>query len=83
MTEIRQNGQRAKRRKPNTRLYALRLNAGLSRLDLCRRVGVSVETIRLAEMGYLPGPRIQFAIAEAFKLQPLDLWPLEQQRVLA
>lgn len=69
--------------RPNTRLYGLRLNAGLSRQDLSRRTGVSNETIRLAEIGFVPGPRIQFILADAFKLTPLDLWPLEQQKPLA
>lgn len=70
------------RRQPNTRLYALRLNAGLSRQALGYRIGVSAETIRLAELGFTPGPRIQFQLADEFGLKPLDLWPLESQRVL-
>lgn len=52
--------------------------------DLAYRAGVSAKTIRLAEHGFVPGPRIQFAIAQVFDLSPLDLWPLETQiRVLA
>lgn len=47
--------------------------------DLAYRAGVSAKTIRLAEHGFVPGPRIQFAIAQVFELSPLDLWPLETQ----
>lgn len=71
------------RRQVHRDLVALRVNAGLSRLDLSRRTGVSTETIRLAELGFVPGVRVQFAIASAFGKQPLDLWPIERQRVTA
>jgi len=54
---------------------------GLSPNDLAHRAGVSGKTIRLTEAGFVPGPRIQFAIARVFDLQPLDLWPIERQRV--
>lgn len=85
MTANRQKQQRTLRRKPgrpNTQLYSLRINDGLSRQDLSRRTGVSIETIRLAEVGFIPGPRIQFILADAFGLKPLDIWPLEHQRPL-
>ena len=83
MTEFNHGAQRRRRRnQPHTRLYALRLNAGLSRQALGARVGVSVEAIRLAELGFVPGPRVQFAIASAFGLTPLELWPLERQKAL-
>jgi DNA-binding XRE family transcriptional regulator len=75
--------QHTRRREQNTRLQALRINEGLTRDDLARRTGVSRESIRLAELGFVPGPRIQFALADAFKLRPLDIWPLERQRVAA
>jgi DNA-binding XRE family transcriptional regulator len=68
------------RRKPNRQLTALRINAGLSANDLAYRANVSGKTIRMAEAGFVPGPRIQLAIAEIFGKQPLDLWPLERQR---
>lgn len=68
-------------REPNRELIELRINSGLSTVDLADRVGVSSKTIRLAEAGFTPGPRIQFAIARAFGRQPLDLWPMERQRV--
>jgi transcriptional regulator with XRE-family HTH domain len=70
-------------KRPNLELQALRINAGLSRIDLAIRTGVSAESIRLAERGFTPGPRIQFALAGAFDRRPLDLWPLERQRVAA
>lgn len=74
-----QNRQRGKRKQPHLRLIGLRVNAGLSRELLGMRIGVSRETIRLAEDGFLPGPRIQFALASEFGLMPLDLWPIEHQ----
>lgn len=68
----------------NLELQALRINAGLSRDDLARRTGVSRESIRLAEeLGHTPGPGIQFALAAAFGRLPLDIWPLERQRIAA
>lgn len=69
------------KRVPNRRLQELRINAGLSPNDLSRRTGISANTIRLAEAGFVPGPRIQFAISEVFEVLPLDIWPLERQRV--
>jgi DNA-binding XRE family transcriptional regulator len=67
------------RRQRARRLIELRINAGLSRSDLAYRAGVSAKTIRLAESGFVPGPRIQFAIARTFDLTPLELWPIETQ----
>lgn len=71
----------SQRRVPNRKLQELRINAGLSPNDLGLRAGVSGKSVRLAEQGYTPGPRIQFAIARVFALQPLDLWTLERQKV--
>lgn len=68
--------------RPHRELYALRINEGLSRADLGRRIGVSAETIRLVELGFVPTPRIQFALADAFDKRPLDLWPIERQRLV-
>lgn len=70
-----------KRKHPNRRLQELRINQGLSQRDLAHEVGISPGTVRLAECGFVPGPRVQFAIAEHFGLKPLDLWPLSRQRV--
>lgn len=70
---------RRSRRAPLVALKALRVNAGLSRESLAFKTGVSRETIRLAESGYLPTPRVQFALAAAFDMRPLDIWPIERQ----
>lgn len=71
---------RGPRKQPHIDLIALRVNEGLSREQLAYRIGVSRETIRLSEAGFLPGPRVQFALSGAFGLRPLDLWPIERQR---
>ena len=73
----------SRRRIPNRRLQELRLNAGLSPNDLAYRAGISGKAVRMAEEGFVPSPRVQFAIAAAFDLKPLDLWPLDRQRVVA
>lgn len=59
---------------------ALRINEGLSREALAYKIGVSRETIRLAESGFLPSERVQLAIAVAFGKRPLDIWPIHRQR---
>lgn len=68
------------RHQPNRKLQALRLNRGLSPNDLAYIANVSGKTIRYVEAGHTPSPRVQFAIAEAFGLLPLDLWPLHENR---
>lgn len=69
------------RRNPHIELKKLRINAGLSQEQLGLRANVSRETIRLVEnFGWVPTPGIQFRIAAEFKLLPLDLWPIDQQR---
>lgn len=85
MTRTRQPIRRIdfKPRDRNTALIAARLNAGKTRRDLARITGVSAESIRLAELGFVPGPTIQFALASYFKTTPLELWPIERQRVAA
>lgn len=67
-------------RRPNRRLQELRLNQGLSPNDLAYRAGVSGNTVRMAEAGFTPTPRVQFSIARVFDLSPLALWPLEELR---
>ncbi len=59
---------------------SLRIDRGMSREQVAYRAGVSRETVRLAEAGFLPTPRVQFAIAKAFGVTCLDLWPIERQR---
>lgn len=49
--------------------------------DLARRAGIDGNTVRLAERGFTPTPRVQFAIAGIFDLQPTELWPMDRQRV--
>lgn len=71
---------RSVRRSPNRQLQALRINEGLTPNDLAYRAGVSGNTVRLAEAGFTPGPRVQFSIARVFDRSPLDIWPLESQR---
>lgn len=75
----------ASRRSPHLRLQELRINAGLTPNDLAYKARISGKSVRMAEAGFLPGPRVQFAIAQVFELKPLDLWPLERtgQRVAA
>jgi lambda repressor-like predicted transcriptional regulator len=76
--------KRSKRhRAPNTALIELRINEGLTPADLAYRCGTSAKTIRLAEAGFTPGPRIQFEIAKVFGVRPLEIWPLERQKVAA
>jgi DNA-binding XRE family transcriptional regulator len=74
------SGQRGRRKSPHLQLIALRVNSGLSREALGYRIGVGRETIRLAESGFTPTPRVQFALASEFGMTPLDLWPIEAQR---
>lgn len=69
------------RRQPNRELIALRVNRGWSRRDLEDITGVSRETIRIAELGFVPGPRIQFRLSSAYGKQPLEIWPIQQQRL--
>ena len=73
----------AARRTPNRRLTELRINAGLSPNDLAYRAGTSGNTVRMAERGWTPHPRIQFEIAAVLDVRPLDIWPLERQPQVA
>ena len=72
-------GVNGTRRAPNLRLTELRLNRGLSANDLGRLANVAGKTVRLAEDGHIPTPRIQYAIAAVFEKQPTDIWPLFDQ----
>jgi DNA-binding XRE family transcriptional regulator len=83
MRELTQSRPKPKRRKvPNRRLQELRINEGMSPNDLAYRAGISGNTVRMVEAGYVPTPRVQFAIARVFELSPLDLWPIDQQRLV-
>lgn len=68
------------RRQAHLDLIAMRVNEGLSREALALRAGVGRETVRMAERGFVPTPRVQFAIARALGTTPLELWPREMQR---
>lgn len=68
------------RRNPHLKLKELRVQAGMSPNDLAFRVGVSGKTVRMVEAGFIPSPRVQFRIAGAFDLKPLDLWPFDRDR---
>lgn len=78
MTALRQ--VRPTRRQRHLELIGLRINEGLSREQVAHRANVSRETVRLVESGWVPGPRVQFAIAAVFERRPLDLWPIDRQR---
>jgi transcriptional regulator with XRE-family HTH domain len=69
------------RARTHVALISLRVNEGLSREALAYRAGISKETVRLAEAGFVPTPRVQFALAGVFGMRPLDLWPIETQKV--
>lgn len=75
--------RKGQRRTPNVELISLRIQAGLSREALAYRTGVGKETIRIAESGFIPTPRVQFALAKEFGKTPLDLWPIETQKAVA
>lgn len=78
-TEIRQRPKT--RTRPNLELIGLRINKGLSREQLGARIGVSRETVRLVECGAVPGVRVQYALAREFGRTPLELWPLDRQKM--
>jgi DNA-binding XRE family transcriptional regulator len=80
LTSVTTRSIRGRARRPHRQLQRLRVNEGLSPNALAYRAGVSGNTIRMAEAGFLPSPRVQFAIAEVFDLRPLDIWPIEEHR---
>lgn len=69
----------ASRRQPNKELIELRINEGLSPNELAYRAEISGKTVRMAEAGFLPSPRVQRAIASVFEKQPIEIWPLHMQ----
>jgi DNA-binding XRE family transcriptional regulator len=68
------------RRVPHLKLKELRVNAGMTPNDLAFKAGVTGKTVRLVELGFIPGPRVQFQIAGVFEMLPLDLWPFDRAR---
>jgi len=81
MPALTASAHRPKRRagRANLTLIGLRVDMGYSREALARRAGIGRETVRIAESGFVPTPRIQFAIATALGQTPLKLWPIETQ----
>lgn len=73
------NRTASRNRTPHKHLIELRINAGLSPNELAYRAEVSGKTVRMAEAGFLPSPRVQHAIASVFELRPVDIWPLHTQ----
>lgn len=69
----------SKKRTPNKLLAELRINEGLSPNELAYRAEVSGKTVRMAEAGFLPSPRVQHAIASVFERRPTEIWPLHTQ----
>lgn len=62
---------------PLVRLTELRVNNGWTHSDLAYRAGIDPKTVRMAEAGFRPGPRVQYAIASQFELKPTELWPIQ------
>jgi DNA-binding XRE family transcriptional regulator len=72
----------ARLKKPNRKLQALRINAGMSINDLAYETQVDPKTIRRCEEdGHITGPRIQRPLAEYFGYKPTDVWPLDRMGV--
>ena len=63
--------------KPHLDLIAARYNEGLSRELLGLRAGLGRETVRKAEAGFTPSPRVQRLLADALGCRRHDLWPKE------
>lgn len=61
-----------------------RFNAGLSPEQLGERCGVSGRTIRrLEESGDRPSPKVAKGLADYFKVQPSDIWPIDSEAAAA
>lgn len=71
---------RRRKRTANRRLLELMIDHGLQPNDLAARAMVSGNSVRLAMDGFVPGWRIQKAIADVLDAKPLDIWPWEMQR---
>ncbi len=71
------------RKHPNRKLIEYRLNKGLTPNQVAYMTGLTGPTIRLAEKGHIPSPRVQLALAEFYGERVVDLWPIETQKELA
>lgn len=72
-----------KRKQPNRNLIEMRLNKGLTPNQVAYLTGLTGPTVRLAESGHVPSPRVQLALADFYGRKVVDLWPLEVQKELA
>lgn len=72
------------RKQPNRKLIEYRLNKDLTPNQVAYATGLTGPTIRLAERGHIPSPRVQLALADFYGVERVvDLWPLETQKELA
>jgi transcriptional regulator with XRE-family HTH domain len=60
-------------------LTAARLNAGLSRAQLARELGITRETLRRLENGLGVHPSTAKKVADRFDVLVTDLMPLERE----
>lgn len=71
--------RQASRQVTNFDLRRERLNQGLSRAKLAKRIGVTERVLILAETGSTPRPENARKIANFFGFQVTDLWPPEEK----
>lgn len=64
-------------------LAKLRFDSGLSPEQLGSEVGVSGRTIRRLENGSSPTTATAKKLADHFKVQPSDLWPIDDTEAAA
>jgi DNA-binding XRE family transcriptional regulator len=62
-------------------LAELRFNEGLTPEELGAKCEVAGRTIRRLEEGQRPTPQIAKKLADHFKVQATDIWPIEQGRI--
>jgi ribosome-binding protein aMBF1 (putative translation factor) len=66
-------------------LRELRIDQGLSAealaFEIYRRGAGPIR--RIEELGTVPTPRVQFALAAHFGLKPTQLWQIQQERAVA
>ena len=75
---------RRNRKQPNRKLIEMRLNRGLTPNQVAYMTGLTGPTVRLAESGHIPTPRVQFALAGFYELEKVtEIWPIESQREMA
>lgn len=73
-----------KRKLPNRKLIGMRLNKGLTPNQVAYATGLTGPTVRLAEKGHVPTPRVQFALTQFYGCEDItEIWPLESQKEMA